>query len=184
VYYATQTTTLHDEPHEQIAFVWPNPADSGKHGLQGVRMTLDWEGYPIIWEVLHDPSGLRVLYVSRSLEDAAAGHFGPPLPGRRFSVERSVDETPGVVVARVLDDGPAPMGPWVYLLDDAHTVTTLLCRCMPSQANDFAETGEYALRPMAELESGEYGVESRASFSLEGNDVSPPLEDALRHPPQ
>ena len=78
--------------------------------MQGIRITLNSAGQPAIWEVLADGSGAELIFVSQSLEAAALAEFGKPLPGRRYAIERSVEEAPSVVVARVIDDGPMAHG--------------------------------------------------------------------------
>ena len=61
---------------------------------------------------------------------------------------------PDVVVARIIDDGPVPMGPYVYLNAlPSRAVTTALCRCSPSQVEAFIETRYYDLRPLETLGS-------------------------------
>ncbi|MFH1109147.1 MAG: hypothetical protein V1790_08145 [Planctomycetota bacterium] len=65
---------------------------------------------------------------------------------------------PDVVVARLIDDGPAPMGPYVYLnAPPGRAVTTVLCRCSPSQVEAFIETRYYDLVPLETIDpsSGE-----------------------------
>ena len=59
----------------------------------------------MVWEALSTDDDRRVLFVSRSLEEAAAREFGKPLPGRTFSIERAVEEAREVVVVRLLEDG-------------------------------------------------------------------------------
>ena len=115
-----------------------------------VRMTLGADGFPCVWEVWSD-GDVDLLFVSASLERAAEARFGPPLSGRRYSIERAIDRAPRTVVARVLDDGPIPMGPYVYL-DRAHRVTTLLCRCMASQMREVAETRTYGFASVDRLD--------------------------------
>jgi len=126
---------------------------------RGVRITLGSNGFPLVWEALSTATDTRELYVSESLERAAVREFGGPLPGRRYAVERpispttheswgdhSMDEARNVVVARLLDDGPVPMGPYVYLnAPPQRAITTVLCRCMPSQVSEFVETSYYDL---------------------------------------
>jgi len=113
--------------------------------LQGVRMTLGSAGRPVVWEVLADSSGVEVIFVSRSLESAALAEFGKPLAGRRYSVEPGVKESPNVVVARVIEDGPIAMGPMVYLSAGSRSVSTLICRCMAAQAKQLVESRNYEL---------------------------------------
>jgi hypothetical protein len=71
--------------------------------------------------------------------------FGKPLAGRRYSVERGVKESPNVVVARVIEDGPIAMGPMVYLSAGSRSVSTLICRCMAAQAKQLVESRNYEL---------------------------------------
>lgn len=128
------TLDLNGRPHERFAYSWTY-ASAGRSGrkAQGIRVTLNTAGEPVIWEVLQDSSGAEILYVAQSLELAARAEHGPPLPGRRFSIERSLADAPNTVVANVIDDGPTPMGPVVYLRAETREVSTVICRCMASQ---------------------------------------------------
>jgi hypothetical protein len=142
----TNRITIHGRLHDQLSYVWSHPsASSNAPAAQGVRVTLDGAGRPAIWEVLTDPSEAQVLFVSQSLEAAARAAFGPPLPGRRFAVECSPAQAPETVVARVIEDGPTPMGPVLYLRAGTHDVSTLICRCMPSQAETIQAQRNYRL---------------------------------------
>jgi hypothetical protein len=116
--------------------------------LQGIRITLNSTGQPVIWEVLADSSGVELVFVSQNLEAAAVVEFGKPLPGRRYAIERTVAEALNVVVARVIDDGPVAMGPIVYLSARTRAVSTLICRCMPAQAKRLLGTSAYDLLPL------------------------------------
>lgn len=153
IYWSRRTTEINGQSCEQTTYLWSYDSEDGSQiaampSFQGVRITLDAAGFPCIWEVLNDDSGLRLIFVSSAVERAAAQQHGPPLPGRRFSVERCPDQHPNVVVPRLLDDGPVPMGPWVYLEAGTRSVTTLLCRCSPSQVDDFVESTYYELMPL------------------------------------
>jgi len=79
------------------------------------------------------------------LEVGAAIQFQKPLPGRRFCVERSLKETPHVIVARWIDDGPLPMGPILYVGAGTHNILTIACRCMPTQARRLVSQEFYNL---------------------------------------
>ncbi len=115
--------------------------------LQGIRITLNSAGQPAIWEVLADTSGVDLIFVSQNLEAAAVAEFGKPLPGRRYAIERRVDQAPKVIVARVIDDGPVAMGPILYLSAGTRAVSTIICRCMPAQAKRLVGTSTYDLWP-------------------------------------
>jgi len=148
--WTTDSVQLNGRPHARFSYQWcypPSPARDQRPALprQGIRITLDSRGQPAIWEILADTSGLRLIFVSQSLEAAAAAEFGKPLPGRRHSIERSLEQAPSVVVARAIDDGPQAMGPIVYLSEGTRNVSTLICRCMPAQVKQLIATRTFEL---------------------------------------
>ncbi len=153
VYTDTSTIRLNGIEHDQVSYFWESPlaaqtACDDARSWFGVRMTLGLDGMPLVWEAFSEMENGAVLFVARSLEDAALREFGGASPGRRLAVERGIDEVEDVVVARVLSDGPVPMGPYVYLsAPPDRRVTTVLCRCMPSQVDEFAATYEYRMIP-------------------------------------
>lgn len=156
IYTKTSPVVLNGRRYDQVVYLWYYPhngTDESADSLdaQGVRITLNSHGQPCIWEVLADETDTRIIYVSRSLEDAASEQFGQPLAGRRYVIERAVGDHPRVVVARVLDDGPVPMGPFVYLHAGTRSVATLLCRCMPSQVDRFIDDQYYDILPIDHL---------------------------------
>ncbi len=146
----TNLVMIHTNHYPQFSYVW-NQAGTGAAGraatLQGVRITLDSRGAPVIWEVLHDSTGADVIYVAQSIEVLARAEFGPPLAGRKFAVERSRSEAETALVANIIDDGPAAMGPILYLQADNHDVITLICRCMPAQFQNLLAQQDYELLP-------------------------------------
>ena len=162
--YATAVTKgIDGTDHEQVVYIWRYPASDGARRCisregRGVRITLGLDGFPLVWEVLSTDARTTVLFVAESLEQAARRQFGDPLLGRRFAVERAADETPDVVVARIIDDGPVPMGPYVYLnAPPDRAVTTVLCRCSPSQVEEFIQTQYYDLVPLETIDGGTSG---------------------------
>jgi len=155
VYFDSTTVRLKDHAFDQIRFLWfhesRDEAARAEPLWRLVRMTCDGQGNPLIFEVCSSDEPLTIVYVSRSLEARAASRFGPPLEGRRFSIESDISRHPEVVVARVLDDAPEPMGPIVYLDAQRQQVSTLICRCMPAQVNEFVETAYYEAMPVDSL---------------------------------
>lgn len=153
VYTTTSSSVLDGVPHEQKTYRWSCPHLAPIEGKESrtvrwIRMTLAPDGFPLVWEVGDDTSSANILFVSQSMETSARGVFGNPLPGRRFAVERSIAETPDTVVLGIVEDGPIPMGPYVYLASEACAVTTVLCRCSPSQVNDIIKSVYYDLEPL------------------------------------
>jgi hypothetical protein len=191
VYTQLGTVSIRGKPHIQTTYFWfysaapPAPANPAL-ACQGVRLTLNSRGGPVIWEVLADPSGATVIFVSESLEAAARTKFGLSLPGRRYSVERSLEDAPRVVVARVIDDAPVPMGPFVYLSAGTRCVSTVLCRCMSPQVKSLLSTRTYDLVPGKDAPIGSFITTTNASnpTAFWPGDPIPRarLEDSLRLP--
>lgn len=191
IFTASSAAIVRGRRLEQISYVWCVVSPGGgdvRPAWCGTRMTLGGDGYPIAWELLAEPPGEAILFVSQSLETACAKELGRPLHGRKFFCEQSEAAQPHVVVARILEDGPEPMGPFVYL--DAHgSITTLLCRCMPSQFREAARTLYYDLCPLAAgATSAASPAAARASVVLDSvfplAEMADPvwLERALRWP--
>ena len=141
VFVESDSVELNGRTHARFSYTWCYaPAE-----VQGVRLTLGSDGRPLIWEVLRKQKAQCLIFVSESLEAAARQEFGPPLPGRKFSIETSLAKAPDTIVARVLADGPVPMGPMVYLRAHSHEVASLLCRCMPVQVKSLVSSEDYQL---------------------------------------
>jgi hypothetical protein len=134
--------------HEQRVYFWEQQRAASAVSYQGIRITLNPAGDPSIWEVLNDSKGAEIIWVSQSLEIAAAKEFGPALAGRLCSVERALSETPRVVVPHLVDDGPMPMGPILYIAEggDIHVVA---CRCSAAPAQTLEAQGVYRLEEIS-----------------------------------
>ncbi|HOX59556.1 MAG TPA: hypothetical protein PLC99_21960 [Verrucomicrobiota bacterium] len=203
VYWQADTVTLHGNAHARLAYWWfyscgpprspmapcLQSSEPGEGGLavQGVRITLNSDGQPVIWEALADSSGASLIFVSQRLEAAAAAQFGKALPGRRYATERSLEEAPNVIVARVIDDGPVAMGPIAYLRAGTRSISTLICRCMPAQVKELRDSTSYCLRPLPPA-AGQSFLPSGAQLTPRSGfwpgDTFPtkPLEECLRLP--
>ena len=137
--------------HVQVDYRWR--VDLGAGGAlgdeprQGIRLTLNTAGEPVLWEVLRDSSRVRVFFAARSLEVEALREFGPALPGRRYALERAVSESPEVVVARVIEDGPVAMGPIVHVSAATGDITSVICRCMAPKVEVLVGQRDYELVP-------------------------------------
>jgi len=179
VYFEEGKVQLNGTPHDQVTYVWNSlafaSAKSAAPTVQGIRITLNASGSPVIWELLADDSGGELIFVSQSLEATALKTFGPPLVGRRYAVESSLENAPNAIVARVIEDGPVPMGPIVHLNAGSHNVSTLICRCMPTQARNLLASATYKLRPLAELNV-------RPAFDKPGQEAGSRLTWVLRLP--
>jgi len=180
IYWEADAVQIRGKAHARFCYIWcypPDPYESGHRQsansmspdraepalpLQGIRITLNSTGQPVVWEVLADSSGAQLFIVSQNLEAAAAAEFGKPLPGRRYAIERSVGACPGVIVARAVDDSPMVMGPIVYLSAGTRQVSTLICRCMPAQARKLLATRTYDLLPFEIASTNSLIMQARA----------------------
>ena len=181
LYWEADTVQVRGKAHARFSYVWcySHGLDDSEQGpgrddasaaraeaglpLQGIRITLNPGGQPVIWEVLAEPSGAELIFVSQTLEAAALAEFGKPLPGRRHAIERSLEEAPNTIVARVIDDGPVAMGPIVYLSAGTRGVSTVICRCMPAQVRKLLTTGTYELLPFQSGTTSSLLTQARAS---------------------
>ncbi|HRX86524.1 MAG TPA: hypothetical protein P5572_15990, partial [Phycisphaerae bacterium] len=143
VYAGEMTAELSGAPHQQWVYFWRYPASGHWCWL---RVTLDSLGFPVIWETLTDGDDAVALYAARSLEEQAAKQFGAPDGDGAFALARGAKTAGNAVLVRILNDGPVPMGPMVYV-DARRAVTTVICRCMPSQVESISATANYALAP-------------------------------------
>jgi len=170
VYVARGSDFIGGEIRPQTVFAWCHEAAlSSKTSTvvcRGLRVTYDAEGFPIVWEVLDPSLRADIVFVSNALEQAAEARYGEVLEGRRHRVERAMTDDTGAIVPRVLDDGPMPMGPYVYLDAERGEVATVLCRCMASQVEQFVATTTYQVLPFAELDGlGEALLAGKAPLS-------------------
>lgn len=142
---------INNVSHPQVTYIWQHTAagDSSANARLGLRITLGSDGFPLVWEVLDSRQQLTILYVSRSAENLAAKQFGPPLRDRHLSIEQSLEAARHVIVVRALEDGPIPMGPYIYA-DLANQITSVLCRCSAAQVDEFLLEEQYQMEPMTD----------------------------------
>lgn len=155
VYTNSAPVSIQGKLHPRHVFLWfiPGPAPDTLDA-RGIAITLDSGGNPAVWETFSSRTPTPVLYISKSLETKALLHFGKPLTNRLFSAEVPLAGEGGAIVARVLDDGPVPMGPIVHISAADAEVSAVTCRCMPSQAKELVSTSTYALLPLELLSGG------------------------------
>jgi hypothetical protein len=150
MYYARRWVRFDGRERLQLSFVWFR--DTRPPVAQGVRLTFDGDGFPLITEVLTDSSGRRVVYVASELEDAAARDFGAPLAGRNHAIEAAAGGELEIALAGYFTAAPAPSGPYVYQARDSTDIATIHCRCSATQTDETREMIEYELVPFAALE--------------------------------
>jgi hypothetical protein len=154
IYARERKVQLQGQSHDEITYVWFYPSSPNTNRteaealpLQGVRITLDSSGHPVIWEPLAATGPVRPVFVAGSLEHLALMRYQSRLPERRFVIEPDISRQPGVIVPRTLDDSPVVFGPILYLRASSRACWTVICRCMPAQAKTVATAYYYQLAP-------------------------------------
>lgn len=140
--------------HRGLALTWRDYRWSFSDGRGGaLRGVFGEDGFPLLYEVLTDSREIRRVFVSTTLETEAAAEHGAILDGCRYAIERAADDSGRTIVAAEFENGAMPLGPFVYL-DAAHgDVTTVICRCMPTQVETIDSAKSYELEE-AEATSG------------------------------
>jgi hypothetical protein len=150
IFAAERASTFDGKAALQIIYFWNLDSLATAEGpsahKQGIIVTVNSEGWPLITEVITNDSNSRVLFLTEKLGRAAEQRPGAALSGRIYAVERKGRPGQKVIVPRVIQDGPVPMGPMVYVSRDQRTITTVLCRCMPSQVKSIEGGFNYELR--------------------------------------
>lgn len=155
VFYQLGAVQIAKDTRLQWTYLW---AGGNEHKMaRGVRLTLNARGMPVIWEVLDDRPGARVVFVSQSLEETARAVFGSPWPDRRFAVEQPTRVAPDIVVARKIEDGPEAMGPIVHQTA-GREINSVICRCMSPQARQLLATRYYELKPLSAAPNVAIGI--------------------------
>jgi hypothetical protein len=146
IYYSTALRPVGGKQREQVTYTWFYPSDARQLRWRWLRLTLGDDGFPAVAETLSDDAGLFRIYASRSLEAAAIK--GRELRDRfgAFALNRP-DAAARAHLVSLYDDGPMPLGLFVYLDAAEMHFATVLCRCMPSQVREITETATFALVP-------------------------------------
>jgi len=137
---------IHNRWHRQFTYTWILSDFEPPNATRGIRLILDSNDSPVIWELLGNDGDPRIYYVASSIEHLAKAEFGEPAPGRKFAVEQDLITAPKVIVANTIEDNPVSFGPIVYLEHPSRKAVAVICRCMPAQMNQLVGQAEYLLR--------------------------------------
>ncbi|MHC5109142.1 MAG: hypothetical protein ACYTHJ_04595 [Planctomycetota bacterium] len=101
----------------------------------GIRILIDQDGFPLLWSPIGVGAADRqTVFLSSGVVDESV-----LLPSEDH------------LVVRTIEPGPIPMGPFVYVRAADLRISTVLCRCMPSQVYEYESERWYLLRPMQDL---------------------------------
>ena len=139
VYLLRSEVQINGTPHPQFTYCWRY--ETSGRPARILRMTIDSSGYPAIFEVFSGAGELTALYASRGIEEAAAKEQTAVLPGKHYSIEGNSE----IKVAGLVEDGPVPMGPLVYVTAGDRQIVSLSCRCSPSRIDKADVSLHYGL---------------------------------------
>lgn len=144
LYYLRATTGFEGRSCPQLTFLWClEVASTGDVRTQGVRLTLDDDGFPMAVQILGGPArGSREIHV-------VPGRLGGLTAERLVAGAEALDDEarPDPVRAHVLAEGPMATGPVLYLHPDEGTVAAIRCRCDPSPVRTVRRTIQYVVVP-------------------------------------
>jgi len=163
VYAYAQPTIINDSPHTQLTYTYwfperpalrPGDAEAGAIDGATLRITLDRNNQPAIFETILNCGCFHRCYVSASLDAAAAKVFGPPLDGKVCSVARRMNGPPDWEVAQtvdVLSNGDAR--PIIFSRAGYHGIAGILFDDSELQSRAVLARRAYVLTPYADLEN-------------------------------
>lgn len=112
VYGYTRTVLIGGQPHVQLTYaIWypmhpkmkqPFDAEAGKIDGATLRITLDSQHRPAIFETLNNCGCHHRLYPTDTLESAAMNQHGSPLPDKMLAIERDVTGKYDLIIPKVL----------------------------------------------------------------------------------
>lgn len=120
-----------------------------------LRITLDQQRRPALFETVYNCGCYHRLYPSQELEAASRQQFGEPEKGKQFAIERNVPGKIDMIVPKAVDavETARPVvrarAGWHGIVDVAMTEA--------GHQSEVVEMRKYVLRPYAELERLELG---------------------------
>lgn len=159
---------LRDRVYRQLVYTFWYPehpelkgsvdAEAGK--IEGItlRITLDSDDRPRLFETVYNCGCGHRLFVDRSLEADAADEFGPPEETRAYSIQRHVPDKIDWIVPELVEVDPAGR-PILYVRAGFHMPATV--KYTPPWSLDLEDGATYEIRDYASLEAmplqnGEY----------------------------
>lgn len=163
IYAFTSEAVLGGKPHRQLVYTWwypEHPKVKGgfdpEHGLvEGitVRMTLDDEERPMIYETVHNCGCYHRAYPTAELEAMAQAEFGPPEPGRYTSIRRKMPRRIDLYVPEAIEGDPSQR-PVIFTAAGTHMPLAIGHEEHIAPKARVTATREMALQPYERLEEG------------------------------
>lgn len=163
VYGYARTVLIGGQPHVQLTYaIWypmhpklkqPIDAEAGKIDGATLRITLDSQHRPAIYETLNNCGCHHRLYPADTLEAAAMKDHGKPLSGKVLSIEREVTGKYDLIIPKVLKlEGPTHLQALIRIRAGTHSVVDVDVTDAHHPNEAVIERRSYALLPYDELE--------------------------------
>ncbi len=85
-----------------------------------IRITLDGHNRPAVYEFVRSCGCYHMLYIAEFVEAAARRHFGEPLPGKKYALQKTGSKRELFIPSLVPDDGSHPTRPVVSVSAGHH----------------------------------------------------------------
>jgi hypothetical protein len=146
-------------------------ADAEAGHLEGltVRITLDSEEHPLVYETIYDCGCYHRMYVSRRLENLAREKFGPPLSGKTYSIEQKTHFKIDLIVLDALPDPKENEHPLLFCWAAYHLPGKIAIGEISefTQGDSLGDKG-YDLLPYRALETAEWKGTEVGVFDYDG----------------
>lgn len=145
--------------------------DAEAGAIEGLtlRITLDHEYRPLVYETIYNCGCYHRLYVSARLEQAARKAFGEPQKGKRYSIEKKMPGKIDLIVLNALADPTEEERPILYCWASYHLPGKVDIGLAPEvDGGKPVGTVQYELLPYEALESAPLNGKPRGIFDSNG----------------
>ncbi len=125
LYCRVEQARVHEQKLKQLVYVWWYPGrpvgtiEKGQVDGNILRVTLDYQGNPIVFEYSQTCGCYHGVFASEQLEKAAANEFVRPLEGKRYALENTqTDKTDWII--RDLIKVESDQRPFVFVTAGRH----------------------------------------------------------------
>ncbi len=169
------TLRLRGQDHVQLVYTFwypehpalKKPVDPGAGPIEGItlRITLDSEGHPRLYETVYNCGCSHRVFVDRETEEAAAREYGPPEADRPYSVQRALDDRIDWIVPELVDLVPGRRP--IFFVRGGHHFPAAIRYETPASI-DLSNAESYEVRPYAELERTPFQGDWASVFDEKG----------------
>lgn len=177
VYWTHSEARIGQKRYDQLLYAawYPSRPALSKNDVQAgnidgvvVRITLDGQHRPAIYEFVRACGCYHTLWVAEFVETTARSEFGVPAGNHQFAVEREMTSRSLFLPALVRDDGITPRRPFVFVDSGYHLVLTISPSDTGIHPDHLAEERTYQLEPYESLTRLPLGNAVASMFASNG----------------